>query len=113
MLKIFLKKSTGFQIKDLQSMVDDEVRGRDEARDAAIRADRKANELSVSADEFRVALESAERARKQAESERTENQDRLTELQNLYNNAASGKRKAENDFHSLQDEVCTPDRNCE
>merc|ERR1712121_237223 len=35
------------QIKELQQMVDDEVQGRDDARDAAIRADRRANELAV------------------------------------------------------------------
>merc|ERR1711977_737486 len=69
-------KKLQLQIKDLQSMVDEEVQGRDDARDAAIRADRRANELAVQADEQRVALEAAERA-----------------------------RKAENDFHSLQEEV--------
>jgi len=93
------------QIKELQQMVDDEVQGRDDARDAAIRADRRANELAVQADEQRVALEAAERARKAAESEKTETSDRLAELQAMYNNAANGKRKAENDFHALQEEV--------
>merc|ERR1712042_253816 len=91
--------------KDLQQMVDDEVQGRDDARDAAIRADRRANELAVSADENRVALESAVRAAKAAESEKVETSDRLAELQAMYNNAANGKRKAENDFHALQEEV--------
>jgi len=93
------------QIKELQQMVDDEVQGRDDARDAAIRADRRANELAVQADEQRVALEAAERARKAAEGEKVETSDRLAELQAMYNNAANGKRKAENDFHALQEEV--------
>merc|ERR1719369_1921797 len=82
------------QIKELQQMVDDEVQGRDDARDAAIHAD-----------EQRVALEAAERARKAAEGEKVETSDRLAELQAMYNNAANGKRKAENDFHALQEEV--------
>merc|ERR1712136_622376 len=86
-------------------VVDDEVQGRDDARDAAIRADRRANELAVQADEQRVALEAAERARKAAEGEKVETADRLAELQAMYNNAANGKRKAENDFHALQEEV--------
>jgi len=98
-------KKLQLQIKDLQQMVDDEVQGRDDARDAAIRADRRANELAVSADENRVALESAVRAAKAAESEKVETSDRLAELQAMYNNAANGKRKAENDFHALQEEV--------
>merc|ERR1711962_670813 len=98
-------KKLQLQIKDLQQMVDDEVQGRDDARDAAIRADRRANELAVSADENRGALESAVRAAKQAESEKVETSDRLAELQAMYNNAANGKRKAENDFHALQEEV--------
>merc|ERR1719474_2204446 len=93
------------QIKELQQMVDDEVQGRDDARDAAIRADRRANELAVQADEQRVALEASDRARKAAESEKVETSDRLAELQAMYNNAANGKRKAENDYHSLQEEV--------
>ena len=54
-------------------MMDEEVRARDDARDAAIRADRKANEQSLAADEARVALEQAERVKKQVESERTDN----------------------------------------
>jgi myosin heavy subunit len=98
-------KKLQLQIKDLQQMVDDEVQGRDDARDAAIRADRRANELAVQADEHRVALEASERARKAAEGEKVESSDRLAELQAMYNNAANGKRKAENDFHSLQEEV--------
>merc|ERR1711890_142250 len=93
------------QIKELQSMVDDEVRGRDEAREAGMRAERRANDLAVQVDETRVALEQAERARKLAENEKAENIDRLAELQSLYNNAAQGKRKAEGDFHALQEEI--------
>merc|ERR1712013_380466 len=88
-------KKLQMQIKELQQMVDDEVQGRDDARDAAIRADRRANELAVQADEQRVALEAAERARKAAGSEKVETSDRLAELQAMYNNAANGKRKAE------------------
>ena len=98
-------KKLQMQIKELQQMVDDEVQGRDDARDAAIRADRRANELAVQSDEQRVALEASERARKAAESEKVESSDRLAELQAMYNNAANGKRKAENDYHSLQEEV--------
>merc|ERR1712188_115803 len=85
--------------------VDDETRGRDEARDSAVRSERRANDLAVAVDEGRVALEQAERARKQADADRLEHSDRLAELQALYNNATNGKRKAEQDYHSLHEEI--------
>jgi len=98
-------KSLQVQNKELTAMVASETEGRDAARDAAILADQRANELSVQADEQRVALESAERSRKNAETASAEAADRLVELQDMYNNAANGKRNAENDFHALQGEV--------
>jgi len=98
-------KSLQVQNKELQALLASETEGRDAARDAAILADQRANELAVQNDEQRVALESAERARKAAENEKVEAADRLVELQNMYTNAANGKRNAENDFHALQGEV--------
>ena len=86
-------------------MVEDEGRGRDESRDAINRAERRANELAVLLDESRVALEQAERAKKLAEVEKSEQVDRVGEMQALYNNAANAKRKAEGDYHALQEEI--------
>jgi len=93
------------QIKEFQLMLDDEARGRDEIRDSTTRAERRANELAVQLDETRVALEHSERAKKLAEAEKADHLDRIAELQSLYNNAANGKRKAEGDFHALQEEI--------
>jgi len=93
------------QIKELQLMVEDEGRGRDDIRDSITRAERRANELAVQLDEARVALEQSDRAKKLAESEKADHIDRIAELQALYNNAANGKRKAEGDFHALQEEI--------
>merc|ERR1711951_141973 len=56
-------------------------------------------------DEARVAVEQSDRARKIAEGEKSDHLDRIQELQTLYNNAANGKRKAEGDFHALQEEI--------
>merc|ERR1711962_857351 len=75
------------------------------ARDAAIAADQRANELTTVNDEQRVALESADRARKAAEHDKLEATDRLADIQDMYNKAATAKRNAENDFHNLQSEV--------
>ena len=65
--------------------------GRATARDAAIAADQRANELTTVKDEQRVALESADRARKAAEHDKLEATDRLADIQDMYNKAATGK----------------------
>ena len=70
-----------FILQELQALLDDETRARDESRDAITRAERRANELAVQLDESRVALEQTERQRKLAETEKNENIDRLVELQ--------------------------------
>merc|ERR1712212_798910 len=97
----------GLQIqnKDLAAQLATESEGRATARDAAIAADQRANELTTVNDEQRVALESADRARKAAEHDKLEATDRLADIQDMYNKAATAKRNAENDFHTLQSEV--------
>ena len=74
-------------------------------RDSASRSERRANDLAVQLDEARVALEQSDRARKLAENEKTENADRVVELQAMYNNVSNAKRKAEGDYHALQEEI--------
>ena len=68
-------------LQELQALLDDETRARDESRDAINRAERRANELAVQLDESRVALEQTERQRKLGETEKNEHVDRLAELQ--------------------------------
>merc|ERR1712142_1296713 len=93
------------QIKEMQVMLDNEGRDRDECRDQTIKAERRANELAVQLDETRVAMEQLVRAKKKSDAEKDDHKDRVAELQSLYNNAATGKRKAEADFHRLQKEI--------
>lgn len=93
------------QIKDLQGIIENDARDREETRESVSRAERRANDLAVLLDETRVSLEQSERARKQADVERGDHLDRIAELQTLYNNAANGKRKAEQDFHALEEEI--------
>lgn len=45
------------QVKDLQVMVEEEQRGRDDARDAAARAERRAAELNAELEDLRNQLE--------------------------------------------------------
>lgn len=44
-------------MKELQQMVEDEQRGRDEVRDAAAKAERRANDLSSELENTRAAQE--------------------------------------------------------
>merc|ERR1719376_166209 len=90
---------------ELTGAIAEETAGRDAAREAALKADARANELAIACDEARVALEQSERARKLAENLTNENSDRLNELQALYAAAASAKRKVDDDYHALQDEI--------
>jgi len=92
-------------IKEQGAAIAEETAGRDAARDAALKADAKANDLAIACDEAKLALEQSERARKLAESLTNENSDRLNELQALYAAAASAKRKVDDDYHALQDEM--------
>merc|ERR1719234_526537 len=86
-------------------MIDDESRGRDDMRDTASRSEKRAMDLAVQLDEARVALEQSDRLRKLAENEKLENAERVAELQTMYNSIANAKRKAEGDYHSLQEEI--------
>merc|ERR1712013_528996 len=56
-------------------------------------------------DEGGLALEQSERARKLAEKAAADAADRADEVEGLYNAVADGKRKAENDYFALQDEI--------
>lgn len=99
-----IKKLQG-QVKEAHGIVDNEARGRDEMREAASRNDRRANDLAVLLDEARAALENSERSRKLAAAENQENADRAAELSSMYNNVTAAKRKAEGDYHALQEEI--------
>ena len=65
-------------------------------------SERRANSLSGEVDELRTQLESAERARKMAESDLNEAHDRVSELSAAQATLASAKRKLENDVHAMQ-----------
>jgi len=47
-----------------KGLLEDESRGRDDMREAASRAERRANDLAVQLDESRLALDQADRAKK-------------------------------------------------
>merc|ERR1719348_2252203 len=52
-----------------------------------------------------MATDAAERAKKSAQAEKGEAQERVNELQAMYQNLVGSKRKVEGDFAALQDEI--------
>ncbi|RNA40218.1 myosin heavy chain, partial [Brachionus plicatilis] len=86
----------------MQAQIEDEQRQRDEAREAAAQAERRANILASELDEIRVALEQAERARKAAENELHEAADRISELGAANSSLGAQKRKLESDIATMQ-----------
>jgi chromosome segregation ATPase len=89
-------------IAELQALCEDERRQRDEAREAAAQAERRANLLAAELEEIRAALEQSERARKALESDLHDAADRISEL--AISNATLGaqKRKLETDLATVQ-----------
>merc|ERR1719230_2241633 len=99
-----IKKLTS-QAKELTLAIEEETIGRDSAKAALGVAEKRANEMALLVDESGLALEQSERARKMAESAAADTNDRLAEVEGLYNAVAEGKRKAEADYFALQDEI--------
>jgi len=99
-----VKKLTS-QAKDLTLAIEEETIGRNAAKASAAAAEKRANELALLVDEGGLAVEQSERARKMAEAAAADAADRLAEVEGLYNAVADGKRKAENDYFALQDEL--------
>jgi len=101
---------------DMQKQVEDEQRSRDEAREAALVAERRANAIIGELEELRTALEQAERSRKVAESELHEAADRISELSTVNANLASSRRQLEATIATMQsdlDEAVSELRNSE
>merc|ERR1711868_337868 len=79
--------------------------GREDGRDVTSRSERRCNDLAQELDELKMAYEQIERARKLAENERSENADRVHELQAQCQSLQNAKRKTEGEFHSMQEEI--------
>lgn len=70
-------------------------------------SERRANVLAGELEELRTQLESAERARKAAESELHEASDRVSELSVQTTSLTGAKRKLETDIQAMQVNCCT------
>ncbi|CAF0719696.1 unnamed protein product [Adineta steineri] len=89
-------------ILELQVQVEEEQRQRDEAREVALVAERRANLITGELEELRTALEQAERARKAAESELHDAADRISDVSTQNANLSSQRRQLESTIAAMQ-----------
>ncbi|CAF3425009.1 unnamed protein product [Rotaria sp. Silwood1] len=95
-------KKIQITVIELQTQIEDEQRQRDEAREAAAAAERRANLIVGELEELRTALEQAERARKAAENELHEAADRISEISTQNANLSSQRRQLESTVAAMQ-----------
>jgi len=93
------------QVKELTGALDEETRAKEDARDAANLAGRKAADAGAALEESQLAFEQAERAKKLAQAEAADAINRASEVGATLNHISAAKRKAEGDYHALQDEI--------
>ena len=82
--------------------MEEEQRAKEEARDQYQAAERRGMMMSTELDELRSSLEAAERARKNAENELSETNDRVNELSTQNASLAAHKRRLEGDVQAMQ-----------
>jgi len=70
------------QLRELQEAIEEESQQRNEAHEALVSAERRAQALALELEELQKQLESTERARKVADTELHEANDRVAELSN-------------------------------
>jgi chromosome segregation ATPase len=92
-------------VSELQSQIEDEQKQRAEARENAVAAERRANQLLVDLDDTRSSIEQQEKARKAVETELHESSDRVNELNAANSNLSAFKRKLEGDLQALRSEL--------
>uniref|UniRef100_A0A7E4ZQZ6 Myosin-3 n=1 Tax=Panagrellus redivivus TaxID=6233 RepID=A0A7E4ZQZ6_PANRE len=89
------------QIRELQLQVEEEQRSRDDIREQYLNAEKRATLLQSEKEEILVALEQAERARKQAEYEAHDARDQLNDLNAQVNSLSGIKRKLEGELQAI------------
>jgi len=98
-------KSLNARVKELEIALDDERRSGDEARQAVTVLERKRIALQTELDDVRALLETAERARKNAEGELHDAGVRINELTISITTITNEKRRLEADLGSMQGDL--------
>merc|ERR1739846_140665 len=93
------------QLRDVEGLFEDESRQRRELAEKSGLADRRANALHGELEESRALLDSADRAKKQADMELAEARAAVNDMVAINSNASTDKRKLEGAIHSMHAEI--------
>ena len=99
-----LKRYQG-SLRDTNTGFEEEQRQRQEVAEKASLADRRANALSAELEEARSLLDSAERGKRQTETELSESRAAVIEMTSINSKANSDKRAIEGSVHTMHAEV--------
>merc|ERR1712066_798031 len=93
------------QLREAEVHFEEAARLRQEMSEKASLAERRSNALQGEMEEARALLDSAERGKRQTESELTEARMAVNEMNNVNSRAAGDKRRLEAAVHTLQAEI--------
>merc|ERR1712095_81524 len=93
------------QLRDTIQGFEEQARARQEVMEQAGIAERKANALSGEVEESRALLDSADRAKRQIDSELSDARNAVNEMQVINSKAMHDKRGLESVIHTLQAEI--------
>merc|ERR1712117_615045 len=93
------------QLREAECMYEEASRVRQEMAEKASLADRRANALQGEMEEARALLDSAERGKKQTESELGEARSAVNEMTTINSRASGDKRRVEGALHTMQAEI--------
>ncbi|XP_023412232.2 myosin-3 [Loxodonta africana] len=98
-------RSVQGQLKDTQLHLDDALRGQEDLKEQLAIVERRGNLLQAEVEELRASLEQTERARKLAEQELLDSNERVQLLHTQNTSLIHTKKKLETDLTQLQSEV--------
>merc|ERR1739848_718989 len=93
------------QLREAECLYEEASRVRQEMAEKASLADRRANALQGEMEEARALLDSAERGKKQTESELGEARSAVNEMTTVNSRAGAQKRQVEGALHTMQAEI--------
>merc|ERR1711992_483895 len=93
------------QLREADCLYEEASRVRQEMAEKASLADRRANALQGEMEEARALLDSAERGKKQTESELGEARSAVNEMTTVNSRAGAEKRRVEGALHTMQAEI--------
>ena len=93
------------QLRDVEGLFEEENRQRREIGEKAGLADRRANALQGEVEEARSLLDSADRGKKQADTELSDARQAVNDMTSINSKAASDKRHLESAVHTMHAEI--------